>query len=96
MMYVNDSANTDRKDTLVIDNIEANSGTDLHNIIGVYQKGLAQLMDQGSLRSSIKQVNLGVDYSKVSLSALPDAQPVMSKNRSVYTDAKKQKVLLRL
>ena len=93
VVYVGDKTGEGDKDTLVIDNIEANKGTDMVNLTAVYQQGVRQLLDQGALSPSIKQINLGTGNSDVDYGHLEVTEPVLH-NKPVYTDAERQRLLM--
>lgn len=79
--------------TLVLDNIEMNGGTDPLVMRQVYQMGLTQLLDQGFIHREIKHVNVGEGYTKTPYTDLASVTPIPGP-AGIYTDATSQRRLL--
>lgn len=81
------------KGTLVLDNIEVNAGTDERAMREVYKIALMQLLDEGKINRTVRQVNIGEGYTKVPFKDLESVLPVEGP-KGVYTDARQQRRLL--
>jgi hypothetical protein len=87
--YINPEAPT----TLVLDNIEANEGRDYTKITSLYTRALEQYIADHP-ETGITTVHVGEGYTDVTISHLPPAKPVKVPWPNVYTDAKRQRVLI--
>ncbi|HKU18016.1 MAG TPA: hypothetical protein VJP80_01970 [Candidatus Saccharimonadales bacterium] len=83
----------DGQKILVVDNIEANQGTDSASIAHVYRQALSQFLKQQNI--TVDAINLGVAHTKSEmLKSLPDAAVAPpTPLKGIYTDAHTQKVL---
>jgi hypothetical protein len=90
LLYLN---NVDGRTVLVVDNIEANEGTDLATIANVYRSSLVQMIDEQGL--DVDAIHIGVGYTPdEAIRGLPNANDnVPTPQQGVYTDAHAQKVL---
>lgn len=97
LLYVDgvDDGGQALSDTLVVDNIEANMGSDFKTITEVYQRGIPEFLTKGALTARIRQVHLGEGRTDADFSNLPVAETIVkSPRRGVYSDADRQRVLL--
>jgi hypothetical protein len=98
LLYTNGESSDGVVDSsvLVLDNIEANQGSDISKLMQVYQAALQRLLSEGALNRSIKQVNLGEGNTDVDFSNLEIVNPVSTPLEDVYSDAARQRLLLRV
>jgi hypothetical protein len=80
------------KDTLVLDNIEANAGRDLEKVATVYRKALAEYLKTHA-DLGITKVHVGTGYTDISMGDMPVVKSVPS-FRDIYSDADDQRLLL--
>lgn len=82
-------------EVLVLDNIEANEGRDLDKIAEVYRKGLLTYFGTHP-ELGFKEVHVGTGYTDISLGDAPPAFAVPPLKNGIYTDARNQRLLLKL
>lgn len=94
-MYMNDD---EKPGVLVCDNIEANQGRDMSAVVGKYTEFFRRYAAEHTRRgtANFHTVHVGTGYTDVGITHLPKVASVGMKNRSIYTDAEKQRKLLQL
>jgi hypothetical protein len=96
LLYVNpdDPSSDEEGMVLVIDNIEANAGTDQHQMLEIYQEAIKGMIERGAFKFKVKAVHLGTRFNEVDASGLEDAPIIPTPEETVYSDARNSQKLV--
>jgi hypothetical protein len=87
----------DSPDKLVMDNIEAVKGRNMHKILGLYRQGIEAVLKNASEHSDaslIRYAQVGEGCTKVDLGDLDRVDSVPKLDDAIYSDARHQRLLL--